>query len=201
MSDMTPAEQATLRRAIEATTKAPGIPADMRELAFDLLGETESGTAEQNPFFAHNLAILVTHATRNHAIHDEVRTLQSGAAPLLLRAMMKDPDDLAIPMALSSAPELIITEDAINGLATAACKSHAGSRLIASISEAFAFISENQNSAFKNGVLSTAARHVLNKLDEVIGRSPDRENAVNARLSLLTLIAAQSGGQLQIDAF
>ncbi|MEC8023360.1 MAG: hypothetical protein VX223_05460 [Myxococcota bacterium] len=201
MSDMTPAEQATLRRAIEATTKAPGIPADMRELAFDLLGETESGTAEQNPFFAHNLAILVTHAARNYAIHDEVRTLQVGAVPLLLHALMNDPDDLAIPMALSTAPELIMTEDAVNGLATAACKSHAGSRLIASISDAFAVISENQKSALKSGVLATAARHVLGKLDEVIAREPDRENAVNARLSLLTLIAAHSGGQLQIDAF
>lgn len=197
MSNNTSAQRATLRRALTDLTRAGGLDVALRELAFDLLAEqsaTQSG-APADPFFPHNLAVLCSQLAEVAEHRDLAGPTLSAAAPALESALAEDPGDLALALALAHhAAQDEAAADLLAAVTAAACRAHAGDRLTQAAARALAARADGAQHL-------PAIDALLTRLDDLLGRQPEREPAALARIELVALGLTREDKQSRDDAW
>ena len=197
----TPRVRSQLKKALTVTSRRGGLSAERVELSFELLAELEAveSGAPEDPYFAHNVAVLAADLAEAPDTADVAAELCEAAAPLAADGLASDPDDLVLALALSHHAARRPVEGAWLRLVHDACsRPHAGDRLVAAAGAALAARASDAGDEQKAWIHGAAAG-LVEKLDAVLARRPEREMAVMARLRLV-LLAADAPGAAQREA-
>jgi len=197
------AQRSELRRALTRLTQTTGLNTDDAELLHDLLAEQSAvaSGAPADPYFAHNLAVLVDHVALSPDTADLAADLSAAAAPELSAALTADPDDLVPGIALAHHAAHAPVENAVlTQLIDASGRAHAGDRLTAAVATAVAVRAEALG-ASDRAELESATDTLIERLDGLLAREPEREAAASARLRLTLLGGSALARPKREDSF
>ncbi len=194
-------ERTELRQRLVEVSRTRSLSGDLREWAHELLAETTraeaagteaAGTeveADSDPYYLHNVAAFVATLDDTADSRDLASGLAVAAAGAFERALEADKDDLALAHGLAVAARAAdVGSNVATALVSALERPHSGDRLASAVARAIAA----RGGDSENPESSRAAERVLERLDAILAREPERETLATARLELL-LDLARSG--------